>query len=125
MIQINANLFARVAMAQSSDPGRYYIGGVHVSAHPSGTGVILAATDGHMMLVAYDASGTPPTQEGGHIVNLGKDGLKTAAKGETVTLDPATPAWITLGAPPARPWLTARSRTGGASCRARRPRARR
>jgi hypothetical protein len=90
MIQINANLFARVAMAQSSDPGRFYIGGVHVSAHPSGTGVILAATDGHMMLVAYDAAGTPPTQEGGHIINLGKDGLKAAAKGETVTLDPVT-----------------------------------
>jgi len=100
MLQINANLFARVAMAQSSDPGRYYIGGVHVSAHPRGEGVILAATDGHMMLVAHDAAGTPPTAESGLIVNLGKDGLKAAAKGDVVTLDPATgqarvdTAWI-------------------------------
>ncbi len=92
MLTINSKLFARVALAQSTEETRYYLKGVHVSAHPRGEGVILAATDGHMLIAAHDPTGTPPTTEGGLIVGLGKEGLKAAAKGEELTLDPATGA---------------------------------
>ena len=91
MIQVNANLFARVAVAQSSDPGRYYLQGVCIQPHPRGEGVTLTATDGHCLLTAHDPKADPATlPAGGVIVNLGKDGLKAARKGETVLIDPAT-----------------------------------
>jgi DNA polymerase III sliding clamp (beta) subunit (PCNA family) len=91
MIQINANLFARVAVAQSSDPGRYYLNGVCIQPHPRGEGVTLTATDGHCLLTAHDPKADPTTlPAAGVIVNLGKDGLKAARKGRTVTIDPAT-----------------------------------
>lgn len=91
MIQINANLFARVAVAQSSGPGRYYLQGVCIQPHPRGEGVTLTATDGHCLLTAHDPKADPATiPAGGLIVNLGKDGLKAARKGRTVTIDPAT-----------------------------------
>ena len=91
MIQINANLFARVAVAQSTDPTRYYLQGVCIQPHPRGEGVTLTATDGHCLLTAHDPKADPATlPAGGVIVNLGKDGLKAARKGQTVTIDPAT-----------------------------------
>ena len=91
MIQINANLFARVAVAQSTDPARYYLQGVCIQPHPRGEGVTLTATDGHCLLTAHDPKADPATlPAGGVIVNLGKDGLKAARKGETVLIDPAT-----------------------------------
>jgi len=91
MIQINANLFARVAMAQSSDPGRYYLNGVCIQPHPRGEGVTLTATDGHCLLTAHDPKADPATlPAGGLIVNLGKDGLKAARKGQALTIDPTT-----------------------------------
>lgn len=91
MIQINANLFARVAVAQSSDPTRYYLQGVCIQPHPRGEGVTLTATDGNCLLTAHDPKADPATlPAGGVIVNLGKDGLKAARKGELVTIDPAT-----------------------------------
>jgi hypothetical protein len=91
MIQINANLFARVAVAQSSDPGRYYLQGVCIQPHPRGEGVTLTATDGHCLLTAHDPKADPATLPAeGVIVNLGKDGLKAARKGKALTIDPAT-----------------------------------
>ncbi len=92
MIQVNANLFARVAVAQSSDPDRYYLNGVCIQPHPRGEGVTLTATDGHCLLTAHDPKADPATllPSGGIIVNLGKDGLKAARKGGTVTIDPVT-----------------------------------
>ena len=91
MIQVNANLFARVAVAQSSDPTRYYLQGVCIQPHPRGEGVTLAATDGSILIAAHDPKADPATlPAGGLIVNLGKDGLKAARKGQTVTIDPAT-----------------------------------
>ena len=91
MIQVNANLFARVAVAQSSDPGRYYLQGVCIQPHPRGEGVTLTATDGSILIAAHDPKADPATlPAGGIIVNLGKDGLKAARKGQTVTIDPAT-----------------------------------
>jgi len=88
MITVNAQLFARVAMAQSSDPGRYYLNGVCIQPHPDGA--IMAATDGHMLLAAHDAAGQGPTDPAGVIVNLGKEGLKAASKGKLLTIDPDT-----------------------------------
>ena len=91
MIQINANLFARVAVAQSSDPGRYYLCGVCIQPHPRGEGVTLTATDGHCLLTAHDPKADPATLPAeGVIVNLGKDGLKAARKGTALAIDPAT-----------------------------------
>ena len=91
MIQLNSNLFARVAVAQSTDPTRYYLGGVCIQPHPRGEGVTLTATDGHCLLTAHDPRADPATlPAGGIIVNLGKDGLKAARKGQTVTINPAT-----------------------------------
>lgn len=91
MIQINANLFARVAVAQSTEAARYYLQGVCIQPHPRGEGVTLTATDGHCLLTAHDPKADPATlPAAGVIVNLGKDGLKAARKGQTVTIDPAT-----------------------------------
>lgn len=91
MIQINANLFARVAVAQSTEATRYYLGGVCIQPHPRGEGVTLTATDGHCLLTAHDPKADPATIPAeGLIVNLGKDGLKAARKGKAVTIDPAT-----------------------------------
>lgn len=91
MIQINANLFARVAVAQSTDAARYYLQGVCIQPHPRGEGVTLTATDGHCLLTAHDPKADPAAiPPAGVIVNLGKDGLKAARKGQTVTIDPAT-----------------------------------
>lgn len=91
MIQINANLFARVAVAQSSDPTRYYLQGVCIQPHPRGEGVTLTATDGHCLLTAHDPKADPTTLPvAGIIVNLGKDGLKAARKGKALAIDPAT-----------------------------------
>lgn len=91
MIQVNANLFARVAVAQSTEATRYYLQGVCVQPHPQGEGVTLTATDGRCLLTAHDPKADPATLPAdGIIVNLGKDGLKAARKGQTVTIDPAT-----------------------------------
>ena len=89
MIQINTNLFARVAVAQSSEATRYYLKGVCIQPHPRGEGVTLTATDGHCLLTAHDPKADPATlPAAGIIVSLGKDGLKAARKGQTVTIDP-------------------------------------
>jgi hypothetical protein len=91
MLQLNANLFARVAVAQSTEAARYYLNGVCIQPHPRGEGVTLTATDGHCLLTAHDPKADPATlPPAGIIVNLGKDGLKAARKGGTVTIDPAT-----------------------------------
>lgn len=91
MIQVNANLFARVAVAQSTEAIRYYLRGVCIQPHPRGEGVTITATDGRCLLTAHDPKADPATlPAAGIIVNLGKDGLKAARKGLTVTIDPAT-----------------------------------
>jgi hypothetical protein len=93
MIQINANLFARVAVAQSTEAVRYYLQGVCIQpAGATGKGVTLVATDGHMLIAGNDpkADAASLLPSGGIIVNLGKDGLKAARKGGTVTIDPVT-----------------------------------
>jgi hypothetical protein len=91
MIQLNANLFARVAVAQSTEAARYYLHGVCIQPHPRGEGVTLTAIDGHCLLTAHDPKADPASlPAAGVIVNLGKDGLKAARKGSLLTIDPAT-----------------------------------
>lgn len=93
MIQLNANLFARVAVAQSTEAVRYYLQGVCIQpAGATGKGVTLVATDGHMLIAGNDpkADAASLLPSGGIIVNLGKDGLKAARKGGTVTINPVT-----------------------------------
>lgn len=87
MIQVNANLFARVAVAQSSEAKRHYLGGVCIQPHPRGEGSTMVATDGNILIAAHDPDGVPPVPAAGFIVNLGKDGLKAARKGKTVLID--------------------------------------
>jgi hypothetical protein len=43
-----------------------------------------------MLLAAHDAEGVGPTDPTGAIINLGKEGLKAAAKGKLLTIDPDT-----------------------------------
>jgi len=55
---VNATLFARVANAQSSEQTRFYLGGVSIEPAPHGLpGVTLTATDGNLLVSAYDAKG--------------------------------------------------------------------
>ncbi len=55
MIQVNANLFARVAVAQGAEAVRYYLQGVCIQpAGATGKGVTLVATDGHMLIAGND-----------------------------------------------------------------------
>ncbi len=52
----SAKSLAIVAPFRASNDIRYYLSGVHVSAHPNG-GVLLAATNGHQLCVVYDPNG--------------------------------------------------------------------
>ena len=56
-MNVSARLLRAVALAQSTEESRYYLCGVHVEPHPDG-GVILVATNGHVMTVARDPDGT-------------------------------------------------------------------
>ena len=90
MITVNAQTFARVALAQSTETYRPFLCGVCIQPHPRGVGATMVATDGHMLLAAHDASGVGPASPAGVIVNLGKEGLKAAAKGKLLTINPDT-----------------------------------
>lgn len=56
---VNATLFARVALAQSSEQTRFYLCGVSIEPAPHGLpGVTITATNGAHLVSAYDAQGT-------------------------------------------------------------------
>lgn len=56
---VNATLFARVALAQSSEQTRFYLCGVSIELAPHGMpGVTITATNGAHLVSAYDAEGT-------------------------------------------------------------------
>lgn len=46
-----------VALAASTDDTRFYLKGVHIEPHPKKTGVILTATNGHILISAYRDTG--------------------------------------------------------------------
>lgn len=56
-MNVSARLLRAVALAQSTEETRYYLCGVHVEPRPDG-GVILVATDGKVMTVAHDPTGS-------------------------------------------------------------------
>ena len=82
---VNAEMFRRCALAQSSEATRYYLRGVKLERHPSGEGVLMIATDGHILACFYDRDGTI---EGEAIVALPKH-VMAACKGSahSLTLD--------------------------------------
>ena len=55
---VNADMFRRCALAQSTDAHRPQIQGVKLEPHPSGSGVLMIATDGHILACFYDPEGT-------------------------------------------------------------------
>lgn len=50
---VSADLFRRASLAVSTDAGRYYLQGVHVSPASEG-GAVLTATDGALLISVYD-----------------------------------------------------------------------
>lgn len=72
MIRTSAHLFEIASRFVSTEETRYYLTGVLVEPHPCG-GVNLVATDGHRLMVIYDARGEA---ESPAIVRLGKVALK-------------------------------------------------
>lgn len=53
---LNADLISAVSIAASTEETRYYLCGVFVEPHPE-NGVIMTATDGHMLATAHDPDG--------------------------------------------------------------------
>lgn len=74
---VNADMFARAFKASSTEATRYYLGGVRLERHPSGVGVLMVATDGHLLACFYDRDGTI---EGDAIVKVPPHILKACAK---------------------------------------------
>lgn len=56
MIHVRADLFWAVNMARSYETTRYYLGGVYVEPCSRG-GAVLTATDGHILISAWDSVG--------------------------------------------------------------------
>jgi hypothetical protein len=54
---LNSDLLSAVSIAASTEETRYYLCGVHVEPHPK-QGVIMTATDGHILATAHDLEGT-------------------------------------------------------------------
>jgi hypothetical protein len=63
--RFSAALFRTVYRFTSKEKSRYYLNGLHVSRAPGNQpGVMLAATDGHKLIVAYDPDGFAPDGKG-------------------------------------------------------------
>lgn len=71
MTTINANFMRLATMVTSTEATRYYLNGVHVSAHAC-VGAILVATDGHRLICIHDESAVYDGPEDGVIVRLEK-----------------------------------------------------
>lgn len=77
---IAAEYAALVDPFVSKEETRYYLNGFYVEPHPKG-GALVIATDGHLMAVFYDASGTCAKPG---IVRLNKDMLKACVAGDRI-----------------------------------------
>lgn len=81
-IDINASLWAAVSHCVSTEETRYYLHGTYIEPHPMG-GVTMVATDGHLLAVAHDPTGTvdaPLTLKG-----TWKDKVLKPARGENAS----------------------------------------
>ena len=56
-LNINPGRFAFLANFASTEDTRFYLNGVYIEPHPAG-GVVMVATDGHVMGVAHDPDGS-------------------------------------------------------------------
>jgi len=59
-IRINAEYLRLAQLFSSKDDVRYYLKGVQVEPHPSGEGILIIATDGHVLGSFYDRNGYVP-----------------------------------------------------------------
>jgi len=59
-ITISAEYLRLAQLFASKEDARYYLKGVNVEPHPSGAGVLIVATDGHVMGIFYDREGYVP-----------------------------------------------------------------
>lgn len=57
---VDARLFGAVAVFRALKDIRWYLNGVHLMPHPGGAGVLIVATNGHQLGVAFDANGRTP-----------------------------------------------------------------
>lgn len=73
---LSADLFERAMACLSTEETRYYLMGVHVSAHPDG-GAVLVSTDGHTLICIRDADAFV---EGEAIVRLNPAMAKAISK---------------------------------------------
>jgi|TARA_R100000656_G_scaffold48031_1_gene39012 hypothetical protein len=77
MIKFNAKTLAAVALAQSTDAGRYFICGVHF------TGTLAVATNGHLMTVGHDPDADNPSG----IFPISKKAITAMKTAETVIIE--------------------------------------
>lgn len=56
-MQLPINKLHAVALAAATEGTRFYLNGVHIEPHPRKTGVILTATNGHVLISAYHDTG--------------------------------------------------------------------
>ncbi len=78
--ELNATKLAAIAGFKSTEETRYYLCGVQIEPSADG-GVVMVATDGHVMGAMTDADGTLPA--GDHvIVPVSKDLLKACKRGK-------------------------------------------
>jgi hypothetical protein len=105
-VNVSLDILTRLVGAATTDPTRYYMVGVHVRSRARTSGVVLEATDGHMLALEHDPDGavTMSGERAGVIVSSGAIAvIAKAAKAwsggaERVTL---TPTGFTLCAPQA------------------------
>lgn len=70
LLTISAETVGRAAYAISTDPTRYYLHGVHFEPHPTGPGVVAVATDGRMLVAAYDPLGKIAEYDPNNVIRL-------------------------------------------------------
>lgn len=69
-LTISAETVSRAAYAVSTDATRYYLHGVHFEPHPTAPGVVAVATDGHMLVAAYDPAGKCDGLDPSNVIRL-------------------------------------------------------
>lgn len=57
MISLNTHFLHVAGLFVSSEQTRYYLGGVYIEPHKSGSGVTMTATDGHKLIHIHDPDG--------------------------------------------------------------------
>lgn len=82
-IWVNAKLVAALWPFAAKEDYRYFLNGVLIEPHPK-EGVVIVATNGHMMMVAHDENGY---SNGRHIVTVSKPMLSLCKKKQTRTFD--------------------------------------